>query len=129
PPRFEESVPRARIDVRLERLAHRRHLPLHFGQARVDARIIFAVDPENWGLDPGERGAVGRGTVADDGRLEARVVRRVPEALPTAPAEPDGADVSLAHRRQTVHVRIDRVEVRGDGRRVQLAHELPARIR
>jgi hypothetical protein len=70
------------IAVRLELLPLLTENSCDGGQLAVDPVVVLAVDAEDRRADAVEGRGVRIGAVADDGRLEVRVVGRVPERLP-----------------------------------------------
>src|SRR5215208_3321665 len=87
-----------------KRLARGFHLGGHYGKVGVDPLVSLAVDPQHGSPDPAEIRCIGCRAVRDDHRLEPRIVGRVSEALPAAPAEADGADLVASYSRQAVHI-------------------------
>src|SRR6266511_2655296 len=104
-------MPHAGIDrvlIVLPGLLHRRG---HVRQPGVDARVVLGVHAEALGADAGDLFGPWARPVADDECLERGIVRRVPETLAAAPAEPDHADRVPTYGLDRLEVALRRVEV------------------
>ena len=102
-------------------LLHRRR---DVGEPTINARVVLGVHPQPLRPDARDVGKARRRTVAHHERPQRRAVRRVPEALASAPAEADRPDAVPAPGLERLQVGDGRVEIERDRIGIETRDEL-----
>ena len=93
-------------------------------KSRVDPGVVLGIHAETLRANLRHIGGVRRRTIADDEGLQFGHIRRIPEALPAAPAEADDPNVARAGGLHGFQIGARRIEIARHRVRVQRRDQL-----